>query len=140
MSDIQVNPYILLKVVYFQPKFWEKVMQIFNFRYFYLKLGKQHINRIQKKSGVRIFEDFDYFGFYSFLKNGKKMLFFMFQNPKKGYKIKINKIPKPLFLNNTKMTLRGYPPPPPKKTPWVLSLWSPKYFHTIAYKKWGILT
>ena len=54
MSDIQVNPLYIIKVVYFQPKFWEKVMHIFNFMYFYLFFFKQHQNRIQKKSGVRI--------------------------------------------------------------------------------------
>ena len=30
-------------------------------------------------------------------------------------------------------------PPPQKKTPWIMTLRSPKWFYTITYKKWGIL-
>ena len=42
-------------------------------------------------------------------KNWQKMPFFMFRTPKKGQKIKIRKIPTPLFfLNHTKMTLTNF--------------------------------
>ena len=118
-------------------------MQIFNFRYFQLKFCKQHQNRIQKKSGVRIFEILIILASagrqssVNLLKTAKNAVFHVSDPKNKTKNQNQQNSYITFFLNHTKMTLTNFQWISTKKK--ICIHFSLKFQIAIFLRKWSIL-